>query len=233
MWYLDSGDDIYIVALHHIALHGIWSYVANLWLRPYRYSIVITMQLHTLLGMKAGVHMHAYAYIIIYWVPIQLHTLIGVKAGVHVHWYIIRNVLDVGCDEVTLCRHTLGCYLWDFEYIVCELLAIRIFVMYGYLKYWRDRVAMTNMISDASLWWCVLWYGLWTVEILYVLLQCIPMGFNAIANVIPFFSGICSVLGICSVFMLPIFLVVMEAYMLWLLRVVNYCSTWTLYQLLW
>jgi len=66
-----------------------------------------------------------------------------------------------------------------------------------------------------------------------VLLQCIPMGFNAIANVIPFFSGICSVLGICSVFMLPIFLVVMEAYMLWLLRVVNYCSTWTLYQLLW
>ena len=39
--------------------------------------------------------------------------------------------------------------------------------------------------------------------------------------------------GICSVFMLPIFLVVMEAYMLWLLRVVNYCSTWTLYQLLW
>jgi len=48
-----------------------------------------------------------------------------------------------------------------------------------------------------------------------------------------FFSGICSVLGICSVFMLPIFLVVMEAYMLWLLRVVNYCSTWTLYQLLW
>jgi len=85
MWYLDSGDGIYIVALHHIALHGIWSYVANLWLRPYRYSIVITMQLHTLLGMKAGVHMHAYAYIIIYWVPIQLHTLIGVKAGVHVH----------------------------------------------------------------------------------------------------------------------------------------------------
>jgi len=57
------GDGIYLVALHHIALHGIWSYVANLWLRPYQYSIVITMRLHTLLGMKAGdmafvLHMH-------------------------------------------------------------------------------------------------------------------------------------------------------------------------------
>ena len=28
------------VALHCTALHGIWSYAANLWLRPYWYSIV-------------------------------------------------------------------------------------------------------------------------------------------------------------------------------------------------
>ena len=27
------------VALHCTALHGIWSYVANLWLRPYWYNI--------------------------------------------------------------------------------------------------------------------------------------------------------------------------------------------------
>ena len=28
------------VALHCTAFRGIWSYVANLWLRPYRYNIV-------------------------------------------------------------------------------------------------------------------------------------------------------------------------------------------------
>ena len=33
----DFGDPI---ALHCTALHGIWSYVANLWLRPYRYIII-------------------------------------------------------------------------------------------------------------------------------------------------------------------------------------------------
>ena len=32
------------VALHCTALQGIWSYVANLWLRPYRYSIVYWAQ---------------------------------------------------------------------------------------------------------------------------------------------------------------------------------------------
>jgi len=61
-----------LVALHCTALQGIWSYVANLWLRqlmvatvPVQHRLLgITMQLHTLLGMKAGVHMHPYAYII-------------------------------------------------------------------------------------------------------------------------------------------------------------------------
>ena len=56
IWYLTFGDH---VALHCTALHGIWSYVANLW------HLGITMQLHTLSGMKAGVHMYPYAYSII------------------------------------------------------------------------------------------------------------------------------------------------------------------------
>ena len=47
------------IALHCTALHGIWSYVANLW------HLGITMQLHTLSGMKAEVHMYPYAYSII------------------------------------------------------------------------------------------------------------------------------------------------------------------------
>ena len=53
MWYLDLLEMVFTL-WHCITLHDIWSYVANLWLRPYRYSIVITMRLHTLLGMKAG-----------------------------------------------------------------------------------------------------------------------------------------------------------------------------------
>jgi len=62
-WYLDFGDGIYHVALHHIALHCIaWHLelcrepmVAAI---PVHRLLGITMQLHTLLGMKAGVHMH-------------------------------------------------------------------------------------------------------------------------------------------------------------------------------
>ena len=37
----DFGDH---VALHCIALHDIWSYVANVWLRPYQYIIVYWAQ---------------------------------------------------------------------------------------------------------------------------------------------------------------------------------------------
>ena len=74
-WYLNLeymisgfGD---LVALHGIALHCItWHLelcrepmVATV---PVQHRLLgITMQLHTLLGMKAGVHMHPYAYSII------------------------------------------------------------------------------------------------------------------------------------------------------------------------
>ena len=36
------GDPValHCITLHYIALHDIWSYVANLWLRPDRYNIV-------------------------------------------------------------------------------------------------------------------------------------------------------------------------------------------------
>jgi hypothetical protein len=41
----------------------------------------ITMQLHTLLGMKEGVHMHMHIASSI-GITMQLHTLMGMKAGV-------------------------------------------------------------------------------------------------------------------------------------------------------
>ena len=59
------------IASHCIALHGMaWHLelcrepmVATV---PVQHRLLgITMRLHTLLGMKAGVHMHPYAYIII------------------------------------------------------------------------------------------------------------------------------------------------------------------------
>jgi|UPI000224D510 F0F1-type ATP synthase assembly protein I len=45
------------------------------------------MQLHTLLGVKAGVHIIA--------LHMHLFTLLGVKAGVHIialHMYILQDV---------------------------------------------------------------------------------------------------------------------------------------------
>ena len=61
----DFGDP---VALHCIALHYMAFRVMSRTYGCDRTGIAsfigITMQLHTLLGMKAGVHMHPYAYII-------------------------------------------------------------------------------------------------------------------------------------------------------------------------
>ena len=59
----------------------------------------IEMQLHTLLGMKAGVHLHPYAYVVSL-AEMQLHTLMSMKAGDHVHLYAFLYGLRVGCDEV-------------------------------------------------------------------------------------------------------------------------------------
>jgi len=65
------GDGICPLALHHIALHCMaWHLelcrepmVATV---PVQHRLLgITMQLHTLSGMKAGVHMYPYAYSII------------------------------------------------------------------------------------------------------------------------------------------------------------------------
>ena len=44
----------------------------------------IQMQLDTLLGTKAGVHLHPYAYVVSL-AEMQLHTLMSMKAGVHVN----------------------------------------------------------------------------------------------------------------------------------------------------
>ena len=45
IWIL-FGYVIHLMTLHHVALHciGIWSYVVNLWFRPYRYNIVYWAQ---------------------------------------------------------------------------------------------------------------------------------------------------------------------------------------------
>ena len=73
----------------------------------------ITMQLHTLLSMKAGVHMHPYAYSIIgFGIMLQLHTLMGMKAGVHHgHCYAFFLWLKVGCGG-DMSLHTYTVLLW-------------------------------------------------------------------------------------------------------------------------
>ena len=64
MEYMLFGCGIYLMALHHVALH--WH--LELCREPMIPTVPVqhcllgtTMQLHTLLGMKAGVHMHLYA----------------------------------------------------------------------------------------------------------------------------------------------------------------------------
>jgi len=76
-----------LVALHCTALQGIWSYVANLWLRPYRYNMFIGHNdaASYLVGYEGR---SSYASICIHhWfgIKVQLHTLMGMKARVHVH----------------------------------------------------------------------------------------------------------------------------------------------------
>ena len=73
-WYLNleymiSGFEdpvaLHCVALHHILWHLELCHEPMIATVPVQHRLLgITMQLHTLLGMKAGVHMHPCAYII-------------------------------------------------------------------------------------------------------------------------------------------------------------------------
>ena len=71
-WHLDMeymvfGYGIYLMALHHVALHWHMELCREpmVPIVPVQHRLLGTMlQLHTLLGMKAGVHMHPCAYII-------------------------------------------------------------------------------------------------------------------------------------------------------------------------
>ena len=71
-WYLDIeymvfGYGIYLMAVHHVALHWHMELCRERMVPtvPVQHHLLgITMQLHILLGMKAGVHMHPCAYII-------------------------------------------------------------------------------------------------------------------------------------------------------------------------
>ena len=61
------GYGIYLMALHHVALHWHMELCREpmVPIVPVQHRLLGTMlQLHTLLGMKAGVHMHPCAYII-------------------------------------------------------------------------------------------------------------------------------------------------------------------------
>jgi len=59
-------DGICPLTLHPIALHLELCREPMVATVPVQHRLLgITMRLHTLLGMKAGVHMHPYAYIII------------------------------------------------------------------------------------------------------------------------------------------------------------------------
>ena len=63
IWIL-FGYNIYLVALHHVALQLELCCNPKVATVPVQHRLLgITMQLHTLLGMKAGVHMHLYAFL--------------------------------------------------------------------------------------------------------------------------------------------------------------------------
>ena len=66
--WIDFLDGICPLTLHPIALHLELCRKTMIATVLVQHRLLgITMQIHTLLGMKAGVHMHPYAYIIIVW----------------------------------------------------------------------------------------------------------------------------------------------------------------------
>ncbi len=102
----------FILHLHH--LHCIWSHVVNLWLRPYRYSIVYcrnTMQLHTLLGVKAGVHI----------IALHMHILQNVMKIIDRRclWEVFSFLRFV---SICIWLVTLWCFSpWILNLSLCEL----------------------------------------------------------------------------------------------------------------
>ena len=65
IWHLALEILLHCIALHCITWHSESCREPMVATVPVQHSLlIITMQLHTLLGMKVGVHMHPYAYII-------------------------------------------------------------------------------------------------------------------------------------------------------------------------
>ena len=64
--YMVFGYVIYLMAVHHVALHWHMELCHEpmvLTVPVQRRLLGTTMELHTLLGMKAGVHVHLYAFL--------------------------------------------------------------------------------------------------------------------------------------------------------------------------
>ena len=135
IWIL-FGYGIYLMALHHVALHctalayGVmsWTYGSD---RTGTASFIGHNDVASYLVGYEGRSSYA-SMCIHYWfgIEMQLRTLMGMKAGDHVHLYAFLYGLRVGCDEVYC----------DILWIVISHIALRLIRLwtnymwlYGYL----------------------------------------------------------------------------------------------------
>ena len=143
------GYGIYLVALHHVTLHlelCRWPMVATV---PVQHRLLgITMQLHTLLSMNEGVHMHPHACIIgLAWrcsfVPwwvwrqeflcIDISFFYGLMLDVMETWRYV--VINVYCAFMV--THT-AMWLMRVGYNICVPLTFTCFIVwkFGYWSIW-------------------------------------------------------------------------------------------------
>jgi hypothetical protein len=114
-------------------LHGMRSYVANLWLRPYRYSIVRcprrgTMQLYTLLCVKA-VDM-AFAFICILGSSCHLYDIVDMKTSLHLwsHWKFIFDIVGIAIIRYvmrSLFLTRIVIHSWEWVVILAAMVVTR------------------------------------------------------------------------------------------------------------
>jgi hypothetical protein len=148
--------------------------------------------------------------------PIIMEYVVFFEDGIHLvslhhiarHFIASLHYLDVRNDELTLSQHTQWYGFWHFGYTVHEILSFISFVLI-FEYYWCRLFATKLLIRGGFLYGCALWYGLLTIDILRV----VSLHFYGLQWHFKCYYIFCY--NICSVIMLPLFLVVMEAFMLW------------------
>jgi len=210
---------IYLMALHHVALYciGIWSYVVNLWFRPYRYNIVYWAQRCSFIlcwvWRQEFIYIHVHTSLI--WHRDTASYLDGYE-GRSSCAFICFSVWFWGLDVMKyitiyyewLCL-TLHYGLSDLGYTICGL--------YGYtwILVWCFCIE-TNMRSDSFSSKVSYSLAKGIVEILFIFpfLPFISLFLHIIYLIMGFYLHLCYF----------IFPVVMVTYMLWLVWVIFYCS---------